>query len=238
MVSRESLAWSRRCRTAPDAIFAAIAGFLDGLRSMLDANDALKAQIATHYVQRQPPPDPRAVDFLTDLARVRNWRFDPEGMGETLREACSLLHQASRALAETAVPWLGEGDRDRDQKTFRFDQVTYTIQDQLSVEFTHEFLVITGFRPGLVSAVALKFAHRDLPPNRRYACKFAADMQNFFDLRDPDLVLEKDGYAYAILEVNREIKRSLTVQFVPGEPFALLRSIEAERGRRWFIGVR
>lgn len=228
-----------RCRTAPDAVFAAVAGLLDGLRTMLDANDALKAQIKSQYVLRQPPVHPEAGDFLRGLDRVRNWRFDPEGMGDTLRDARALLRHAARALAETALPFLGVPQvDDGGPNTFSFEGQAYTIQDQLSVEFTREYLVIAGFGPGMVGTVAVKFARADLPPKPRYACMYAADMENTFDLKDPDIRLEKDGYAYAILPIGREIKRNLTIRFAPGDPLALLRDNQAGRGRHWFIGVR
>ena len=228
-----------RNHTAPEEAFAAFAAFLDGIRAMLDANDALHAGIRKHYMDRQPALAAGAVDYHRDLSAVRGWRFDPESMGEAFLRIMALLEHTWRALEETAAALLGEPGDEKDltpDEYISYAGKRYRIQQEPQVEFEDGDMVLKGFPTTIVNQVLLRFPRKDLP-NRTYVFLYGADPVTIFDYREAELDLSQPNWCYALCQVNKPIQVRLVIRFAPDDPLRLLSALRQDLGRLGCIGV-
>lgn len=228
-----------RSHTAPEEAFAAFAAFLDGIRTMLDANDALHAGIRKHYMDRQPPLAAGAVDYHRDLCAVRGWRFDPESMGEYLLRIAALLEHTWRALEEAASALLGEASVEKDlppDEYISYAGKRYRIQQTPQVAFEDDAMILKGFPAGIVNQVLLRFPRKDLP-NRTYVFLYGADPITIFDYREAELDLSQSNWCYALCQINKPIEDKLVIKFAPDDPLRLLSALRQDLGRLGCIGV-
>ncbi len=231
---------SVRALTAPDEAFAAFVAFLDGIRTQFESNYLLFDAVRVHYAELQPPRHPRAIDFPRELLAVRNWRFDPEGIGRHIERIDELFDHLLLAFDEPIREMMGPGSSAPAKAGgLVYKAKTYPEVD-LALRFDREgeYLELLNLPAGTINQILIKFPTADLPSHTPFGARFAPDFRNIFDLKDGlvDLTAET-GYAHVLLQVSRAVQRSVRVEFDPPEPFHLLQRTESDFRRTWKIGV-
>jgi hypothetical protein len=231
----------RRAHTAPEEALTAFLTVLDGFRSVIESNSQFYDAVRAHYTERQPPVNPRAIDFLRDLMAVRGWRLDLEAVGLQLPRIAALFDHLLLAFDEPIREMLGpagepagpvERGRELVYKGKRYTMI------EAEVLFQKDHLAITGLPPEVINQILIKFPRQNLPTGRRYGVRYGIDPRTIFDWKEDGIFdfAEDTGYCFVLMQINGTVRKPVKVEFDPREPLGLLAGMAGDLNRTWWIG--
>lgn len=227
-----------RHRTPPDEAFAVFAALLDGFRAVLESNSPLFEAVRRHYVDRQPPVHPQAVDFIKDLLSVRSWRFDPESVGRHVVRISGLLDHFVYALDEPVTEMMGVGV---EVKSVSSDVIEYKGKPYQPLDptlvFTDEWLELADLPATVINQILVRFPSAEIPQGQTYGAQFAVDFRTIFDFHDATVDMHSSpGYCCVLMQIARVVHQHVRLKFDPLDPYVALRRMQPDFKRRWHIG--